>query len=578
MRSLIKVAQEKGWVKEETITKTASSTTDLSPTSSITENILKLCSGLRQSGLEKHAVELEDKLFAYKQAQTLYEAHKETGEDLVDQAHPKGSHKLEDVDSSEAVFETIVDKHIKMVQMIDKKPTGKLASSKEILDAVKVALGARPLASGRANSSRKIAQEQTPASSGLGTDIAATVGTMGGLSLLKFVYNRLKASSALDRQTIKYVEEALARKLTNAEAKAITEKVVERAGKEAMEKAFGQSAKAVTEKVVEQAAAKAVGEKVVETGAEEVAKKVVPGAASSVAPWLAGQLGASSVGTLGGVSLTGLSGALFSVPTLIGAVVGGAIGYELFEHYFKVDNLKGAGDRVISEVNDLANDWPTDDKGAFGNFKKSFSQAVSLYPIIETMKNDLSPENIEKNLATLGKLNDAIYSSRKYVQSIWSIAQSKKEESFFRVFGGWASVVAVAANYMEVATKINNVIDTWAQQANELAAKKSSEINKADGGSSQLIQLYNNAIKQVSAWNTIVKAKVSNKILNKTDPSVADVLKWLNNADTQLNAEFSKFKDVAPDQKPLVAKYYLETFNKNFKPFLDAAKNSKILQ
>ena len=148
MRALEKVAKEKGLVKPETLEKKASVTkkADYTPSSNLMENIFKLCAGLRTQGLAKEAAEIETNYLNYKQAQTLYETSKETGEDLVDTAHPKGSHKLEGVDADEATFETIIDQHLKHLQMIEKKPTGKLseATSKSILREVKRALGQAP--------------------------------------------------------------------------------------------------------------------------------------------------------------------------------------------------------------------------------------------------------------------------------------------------------------------------------------------------------------------------------------------------------------------------------------------------
>lgn len=138
MRSLERVAREKGWIKEEPIKKEAAA--DLSVSLNLTENIIKLCDGLRNSGFHKYADEIEHKFMNYKKAQSIYETSKETGEDLVDAAHPKGSHKLEGIDSSEAVIETIIDKHLAHIKMIEKKPTGKLGSSRDILKAVKTVL------------------------------------------------------------------------------------------------------------------------------------------------------------------------------------------------------------------------------------------------------------------------------------------------------------------------------------------------------------------------------------------------------------------------------------------------------
>jgi hypothetical protein len=142
MRALEKVAKERGLVKPETLQKKASiaKKADYTPTSDLMENIFKLCSGLRASGLEKEALEIETSYFNYKRAQTLYETSKEKGEDLVQSAHPKGSHKLEGVEGDEATIEDILDQHLKMMKSVEKKPTGKLSSSRAILNAVKVVL------------------------------------------------------------------------------------------------------------------------------------------------------------------------------------------------------------------------------------------------------------------------------------------------------------------------------------------------------------------------------------------------------------------------------------------------------
>jgi hypothetical protein len=137
MRSLERLEKQKNPDSSDVFTKVASRQTDFSPTDSLVENILHLCAGLKQSGFDKHAQELEANFIRYKQAQTLYETSPEKGEDLVEFAHGK-SHKLEDVDSDMAVFYTIVDKQLEAIKMIDKTPTGKLASSRDIINAVKI--------------------------------------------------------------------------------------------------------------------------------------------------------------------------------------------------------------------------------------------------------------------------------------------------------------------------------------------------------------------------------------------------------------------------------------------------------
>ena len=137
MQAFEKLAQNKGLVKPDAVKKTAApKTLDLNPSENLLENVLKLAIGLRKQGFHKHADDLEKKFLMFKEADSLYETSKETGEDLVDQAHPKGSHKLEGVEG-DAVVETIVDAKKKIEEIANKKPTGKFASNKEVIDAVK---------------------------------------------------------------------------------------------------------------------------------------------------------------------------------------------------------------------------------------------------------------------------------------------------------------------------------------------------------------------------------------------------------------------------------------------------------
>ncbi|CAB4197108.1 hypothetical protein UFOVP1290_628 [uncultured Caudovirales phage] len=138
MRSLIRLATDKGWVKDDPIEKVASNKIDLSVTDSLTENILKLCSGLRQSGMDKQAEELEVKFMQYKRACGLYDISKESGEDLVNAAHPDGSHKMEGLNHE---VKTIIDKHLAMLGIVNKNSTGKLTNANQILNSVKMALG-----------------------------------------------------------------------------------------------------------------------------------------------------------------------------------------------------------------------------------------------------------------------------------------------------------------------------------------------------------------------------------------------------------------------------------------------------
>lgn len=142
LRSYARIAQEKGWIKNDPLQKyaQAESKLDLNPTINLTENVMKLCVGLRYENMEKEALELENNFLLYKQAQ--YNTSKEKGEDLIDQAHPKGGHQLEGV-KGDAYVETILENHLKMINLINKKPSGKLGSTKDIIKSVKIVLADR---------------------------------------------------------------------------------------------------------------------------------------------------------------------------------------------------------------------------------------------------------------------------------------------------------------------------------------------------------------------------------------------------------------------------------------------------
>ena len=95
---------------------------------SLMYSVLKLCSGLRSNGFDKQASKIENKFVAYAQSVHMYRTHKETGDDLVEEAHPDGDNKIvQEVSDNLGDVETIVSKHKKIVDTIQKEPTGKLA-------------------------------------------------------------------------------------------------------------------------------------------------------------------------------------------------------------------------------------------------------------------------------------------------------------------------------------------------------------------------------------------------------------------------------------------------------------------
>lgn len=129
LRSFAKIAADKNLVSfdDDKLTKKASAKEDLYAGENLIENILKLANALRNRGNVVQSEELERLALQYKAASNqLYQVFKETGEDLVDLAHPEGSAKLEGV-AGDAVVETIVDQKKKIEEIVKKSPTGKLA-------------------------------------------------------------------------------------------------------------------------------------------------------------------------------------------------------------------------------------------------------------------------------------------------------------------------------------------------------------------------------------------------------------------------------------------------------------------
>lgn len=127
-------------VKPAEVSISALLNTEHQPT--VDEQILSLCSKLRADGFERQASSLEQKFLIYRTATThLYRAIDEDGEDLVDAAHPDGENPICDADKDLGTVETIVTRHKKIVDVVNKQPTGKLASVGSSLRSLFAELG-----------------------------------------------------------------------------------------------------------------------------------------------------------------------------------------------------------------------------------------------------------------------------------------------------------------------------------------------------------------------------------------------------------------------------------------------------
>jgi len=127
-RSFIKVADEKGWVKSDPnyglASKTASLKKDLKPSNNFTENLLKLCSGLRDQGFDKYADEIENNFVIIAKEKSI-----------IEEAHPDGSFKIKDIEGNAAIL-TELDRHLAMMKVVNKEPTGKLAKIAKLIKKI----------------------------------------------------------------------------------------------------------------------------------------------------------------------------------------------------------------------------------------------------------------------------------------------------------------------------------------------------------------------------------------------------------------------------------------------------------
>lgn len=132
IKDLLRNAFDNGSLKEDIVKTASAKKIDVVPTDNLSANLIKLCSALRESGYTDYASELENNFINYKRAEVhLYNVHNETGDDIIDQAHPDGSAKIKGIEGDNVV-ETISDVKKKILDMVAKKPVGKLAAIKRL--------------------------------------------------------------------------------------------------------------------------------------------------------------------------------------------------------------------------------------------------------------------------------------------------------------------------------------------------------------------------------------------------------------------------------------------------------------
>jgi hypothetical protein len=148
MRELARQAVAKGDFSSEeevrAVVKIASSKKKVSyePTDNLELDIMKLARGLRERGFEKDADSLEHQFTLYKEAEThLYRVIDEDGDDLIDFAHPDGEVPI--TDSKDGVVETQLTQHKKIVDIVNKAPTGNVKAANALVSEAANILGIR---------------------------------------------------------------------------------------------------------------------------------------------------------------------------------------------------------------------------------------------------------------------------------------------------------------------------------------------------------------------------------------------------------------------------------------------------
>lgn len=123
MKEFEKIAVSKGLAKAEVMSKTASDeSVNLVPGANLIIDMLNLAEGMRNKGFVKDAEVLEQKVLAYKTAEThLYRAIDEDAEDMLEFAHPKKNRLKFDAKDGHGEFEDTRTQHEKMVAIVNKK-------------------------------------------------------------------------------------------------------------------------------------------------------------------------------------------------------------------------------------------------------------------------------------------------------------------------------------------------------------------------------------------------------------------------------------------------------------------------
>lgn len=601
MQEFTKIAKAKGLIKQDTAIQRAVravqndlqatpkkiSKTSFVSTGNFGQDMLKLCDGLRETGLVAQA-ETVEKLFlslnaheiGYKKAQTyvpMYGAWKETGEDLLNEAHPEGSVEMAEAGDELGVVEDKLEQHKKIKQVVEKDPTGKLASlddfgrltsKAQVLATLKMVLGApaaptapAPAATAPAppvKTDLDIIQEFWAKHGGLIEIVGGGLLTGGGVALAFKVLCMIGKSIMGDAtgtllSSVPFINaiRTVASALRGAETKAAAEAAIKQAGpalktiikeiiknisKEQLVKIVGKEAVKDAEKTIADAAGEATetaaetgaetgAETAAETGAETAAETAGETAAETAAETVA-EVGAE-VGTeaAGAGAGTGMAAAAWS-GVAIGAILGSWLGWGLFESRWREQDLTKAAQRLSDECKDVT--WTPVEKAHVTDLDAQINLIGDTYTIDPKQATGQTVIDLKNKISKLADITSAIY----------KMAQDHEEKEWFSSFRDSGDVRVAAANLIDVCNKESSIMGELLKRVQESVK---AQPQKPTGQSVQTVSL-----KTPEEFKKWLQENILSKERDiKTKPALAKTLQWAKEYVAAPHAMKNKFDDIA---------------------------------
>jgi hypothetical protein len=156
--------------------------------------------------------------------------------------------------------------------------------------------------------------------------------------------------------------------------------------------------------------------------------------------------------------------AALAASAALSAVVGGVVGYEIFENKFYATDLKEAGQKLLGEVQDVERDMSSDMSNEQLEFQASLNASLNNAGMAYALTQDRKPENLQALQTYASTLQDAsqhayklmTMAREKYNPSNLQPGQSGSDHWYSGltgIFSGFRDVEISASNFINVAQK-----------------------------------------------------------------------------------------------------------------------------